>query len=434
MSALSLAESVRVIGEGYRLQLATSVLSGVSCGLVGCFVLLRRMALIGDALSHAILPGVVIAFMLAGTGPFGLFVGAMAAGLVTALTIGFIQQHSRIKEDSSIGLAFTFFFAVGVILISALPQGTHFDLKCFLFGDPLAVQRADLWMMTVVGGLVSLAIIAFYRPLFAATFDPVMAACAGISVVAVHYLVMALLSATVVASLQAVGVIMVVAMLIAPGAAAYQLTDRLPVMLGLAALIGGIAAGGGFVLAFWRNWPTGPAMTVVAGGIFLLAMLFSPKYGAVFTRIRRWRQRQHILGEDILKSTMRRHPSPMPIPALAQHFNLSPGTMARAIARLERAGLVRRSNGHVALTPPGRAGAETILRAHRLWEQYLAERGVPPAKVHDVAEAYEHAHELAPTLDRDLGLPATDPHGRVIPRAARSTFRRSRKGSPRRHR
>ncbi len=417
MSGLTLADCVRVIGEGYRLQLATSVLSGVSCGLVGCFVLLRRMALIGDALSHAILPGVVIAFMLAGTGPVGLFIGAMVAGLVTALTIGFIQQHSRIKEDSSIGLAFTFFFAVGVILISALPQGTHFDLKCFLFGDPLAVQRADLWMMAVVGGLVSASIVAFYRPLFAATFDPVMAACAGISVVAVHYLVMALLSATVVASLQAVGVIMVVAMLIAPGAAAYQLTDRLPVMLGLAAVIGGVAAGGGFVLAFWRNWPTGPAMTVVAGGIFMLAMLFSPRYGAVFTRIRRWRQRQHILGEDILKSTMRRYPAPLPVAALRDHLHLSLAALRRAVGRLERSGLIRRTDGHVVLTRSGRAEAETILRAHRLWEQYLADRGVPATKVHDVAEVYEHAHELAPTLDRDLGSPATDPHGRKIPRA-----------------
>ena len=413
---MNLWNTLEIIAGSYRLELLTSLISGVSCGLIGCFIILRRMALMGDALVHAILPGVVIAFMLGGTNPLILLVGAVIAGVVTSLVIGFVQNNSRVKEDSSIGLSFTFFFAIGVILISQLPRGTHFDLQCFLFGEPLAVQPSDLWIMLGIGIAVSLAILIFYRPLFMSTFDPVIAVCMGINVIFIHYLLMALLSATVVASLRAMGVIMVVAILIAPGATAYQLTDRLPTMLCLSAIFGGVAATLGFIVAFWLNWPAGPAMTVVAGLMFFSAMIFSPKYGAFFVKYRQWLNQRHILEEDILKSVVRRHPQPLALKDLEEHLGLKDQQVRLAIHGLSKKNLVHLEGSRLSLTGTGKMLAEEILRAHRLWERYLAENGVATEQVHQLAEIFEHAHEMADTIDKKLGLPATDPHGQQIPR------------------
>ena len=147
-------------------QTATSVLAAIVLGVLGCFVVLRRMALIGDALSHAVLPGVVVALLLTGSaGVPGLLLGALLAGLLTAVLVSIVSRYSRTKEDSAIGIVFTALFAVGIILISSLPRGTHFDLKCFLFGDPLAVGREDFWMMLSIGAAVLSIVGLFYHPL-----------------------------------------------------------------------------------------------------------------------------------------------------------------------------------------------------------------------------------------------------------------------------
>lgn len=421
-------QAIQVIVSNYPLQMLTSFISGVTCALIGCFIILRRMALIGDALAHAILPGVVIAFIIANHWPvlltstllpLVLFGGAIITGILTSLLIGFIQEHSRAKEDSSIGIAFTFFFAIGVILISQLPRGTHFDLQCFLFGEPLAVEALDFWMMLAVGILVFATIVVFYRPFLAASFDPVMAVAIGINVTLVHYLMMILLSATVVAGLRAVGVIMVVAMLIAPGLTAYQLTNRLPSMLILAGCFGGLSAIGGYILAFWQNWPTGPAITVFAGSFFFLAMIFSPQYGMLGNYYRRFQHHRHILTEDILKSLARPYPTPLDLKSLQDYLCLPWPRLTRMVQKLERQGLLRLEGEVLRLTDAGKLRADEILRTHRLWEKYLAENGVDVAQVHDLAEVLEHAHEMATTLNQKLGTPDKDPHGREIPQLER---------------
>lgn len=412
---MSFWENVLLVFTSFRLELFTSMLSGATCGLIGCFVILRRMALIGDALSHSILPGVVIAFMLAGTGPLAMFLGAMLAGFLTTLCISFLERHNRVKEDSAIGVAFAVFFAVGIILISSLPRGTHFDLKCYLFGNPLAVQPSDLEMMMAVGVLVCASVILFYRPLFLTSFDPIMATTVGIDVKRVHYLLMSLLAATVVASLLTVGVIMVVAMIIAPGLVAYQLTDRLPVMLVLAFVVGAVSAGLGFVVSFALNWPPGPTMTVVAGILFLIALFFSPKYGVLFQWYRHHRARVHFLEEDILKYAARHYPEGMDLERLAEILGVETRRLLRYVRRLVRRNMVSLRDGKVALTGAGKVLANEVLRAHRLWESYLAHKGIDIHKVHDIAEALEHAHQMADELDDALGSPKEDPHGKEIP-------------------
>jgi len=417
-----------------------SMLVATACGVLGCFVVLRRMALIGDALAHAVLPGVVAAFILTGSvGPFGLLLGALAAGVTTAVLISVVGRFSRTKEDSAIGIVFTALFALGIILISALPRGTHFDLKCFLFGDPLAVSGPD-WAAMMQGGYLSgvrhfastdvgmmaiicpvvLGVVALlYHRLKLVSFDPLVAAAMGISVLATHYLLMGMLSATIVAGLKTTGVILVVAMVITPASAAYQLTNRFAVMIVLAGVFGAASAGAGMSLAFVTNSPTGPAMVLVAVVIFAVAVVFSPSHGVVFDRIRRRKLARHIANEDVLKAMYRLGPIPAAgyEPVLVDAVNLAPSRIRQTLARLRRERLVEPDDGRIALTHAGQTHAEQLVRAHRLWETYLTEQaGIDPSLVHDQAERVEHAHDLSRKLDEQLGHPATDPHGSTIPR------------------
>ena len=410
-------EAINVVFSGYKLELAASMLVGMACGVIGCFVILRGMAMVGDAISHAVLPGVVVAFMLAGTGPLALFFGAMAAGVLTTVLINLIQNNSRIKGDSAIGLVFTVFFAIGVILISALPRGTHFDLKCFLFGNPLAVGKPDLWMMVIVAVLVCGVVFLLFHPLRVASFDPVMAASVGLRPRAVHYLVMFLLAATVVASLQAVGIIMVVAMIIAPGATAYQWTDRLGVMLALSAVIGLFSAGMGFIVSFWQNWPTGPAMTVVAGGLFIISMFFSPGYGIIANTVKRRRNVRHIAVEDLLKALVRLPERRATVDKLVDSTGLRLEKIKSLGRDLVKKGLIGMPEKNTfQLTEQGEEEARGMLRTHRLWEVLLSKTGIDEAQIHPMAERLEHAHELADQIDLALGSPEVDPHGKKIPR------------------
>lgn len=396
-----------------------SILVGLGCGVLGCFVVLRRMALIGDALSHAVLPGVVLAFIVTGdTQPVPLLIGAMVSGLVAAVLINVVTRHSRTKEDSSIGIVFTAMFAVGIVLVSNLPRGTHFDLKCFLWGEPLAVGPSDLTMMAIICGVVLAVVGLMYHRLKLVSFDPLVAAAMGVSVGAMHYLLMGMLSATVVAGLKTTGVILVVAMVITPASAAYQLTNRFSVMLVLAGLFGMISAVVGMSVAFVFNASTGPAMVVVATAIFGVSVLLSPSHGVVFDRLRRFRLARHVRGEDVLKAVYRLGPLPAGdhLPRIADHLKMSAKLITRTLGRLRSEGLVA-VHPEVVVTDAGRKHAQQIVRAHRLWETYLADRlGVPPDEVHSEAERLEHAHDLAERLDESLGRPETDPHGSTIPR------------------
>jgi len=397
-----------------------SVLVGIACGVLGCFVVLRRMALIGDALSHAVLPGVVIAFLLTGSsGIVSLFVGALAAGLATAILIRLVSSYSRAKEDSAIGIVFTSLFALGIILISSLSRGTHFDLKCFLFGDPLAVGRNDLLMMAVVAPAVLLVVWVVYHPLKLASFDPVVAATMGISVTALHYLLMGMLSATVVAGLKTTGVILVVAMVITPAAAAYQLCTRLWSMLLLAGAFGAVSAAAGMSVAFVTNSPTGPAMVLVATVIFGAAMVGSPSHGLAVRALRRRSVRRHVEGEDVLKAIYRLcefHPA-CPATDVMARTGLGRRRVHALLADLRADRLVETGPTGLTLTGPGRARAIELVRAHRLWESYLADAaGLAPDALHAEAERLEHAHELADEIDARLGHPRRDPHGEEIPR------------------
>ena len=282
-----------VLQEDYALRaLAASAMVGILCGVLGCFLVLRNMALVGDALSHAILPGVVGGFWIMGHNVIGLFVGSVVAGLIAAVMITWIQRNVKTKEDAAIGIVFTAMFALGVVGISWITrqQGVHLDLKDFLFGNILGISDNDLILTLLVLVFTLICVITLYRYFFITTFGSVVANTLGISGSTMHYFLMLLLSFAVVASLQSVGVILVVAMLITPASTALLLTQRLKWMLVIAAVVGLVSAISGLILAIiWQTTP-GPVMTLVATFLYILAVFFSPSKGIITNKIKKRRK------------------------------------------------------------------------------------------------------------------------------------------------
>lgn len=261
--------------------LFAGILVGIICGVVGCFIILRGMALMGDAISHAVLPGVVISYMVG----VNFFIGAVITGVLTALAIGYVSQNSKIKHDSSIGIMFSGAFALGVVLIT-LNRGTGVDLWHILFGNVLAVSRSDLWMTVGIGVVVLSLIFIFYKQLVLSTFDPTMAQAIGLPIKWINYTFMFVLSLVTVAALQSVGIILVVAMLITPGSTAYLLTDRLPIMMGLSAIFGSASAIIGVYYSFIYDVATGASIVLVASVLFVLTFFFAPKNGVLIRSIK----------------------------------------------------------------------------------------------------------------------------------------------------
>lgn len=260
--------------------LFTSIMVGIICGVIGCFIVLRGMALMGDAISHAVLPGVAISYMLG----INYFYGAVLFGVLTALGIGVVSQNSRVKNDSSIGIVFSAFLALGIILIAKAQSAT--DLTQILFGNILAVKSSDMWMTLVVGAIVLIVVILFYKELLVSTFDPTMSAAYGLPNRLIHYTIMVLLTMVTVASLQTVGVILVVAMLITPASTAYLLTNRLSVMIVLASLFGAVSSVIGLYFSFVYNLSSGAVIVLVTTFLFILAFIFAPRQGVLWRFIR----------------------------------------------------------------------------------------------------------------------------------------------------
>ncbi|ERI11457.1 ABC 3 transport family protein [Aneurinibacillus aneurinilyticus ATCC 12856] len=270
----------------------TGSLVAASCGFVGCFLILRRMAMLGDAISHAVLPGIVIAFFLSNsTDNVFMLMGATVIGVLTAFFIQTLHT-AGVQEDAAIGVVFTSLFAIGVVLVSLFASDIHLDVQHVLYGEiayvpwdmatlaGVEMPRA-VWMISGVFALSLLIVGLFYKELKLVSFDAQMAAAAGIPVVFIHYLLMALVSMNTVAAFESVGAILVVAMLVVPGAAAYLLTDRLGAMLGLSIVFGIVSACAGYIIAVYFDVSISGAMTTSAGLLFMLCFLFSPRYGVV---------------------------------------------------------------------------------------------------------------------------------------------------------
>ena len=262
--------------------LLAALMVGVLCAVIGCYVVLRSMAFLGDAMAHAVLPGIAIAYLLSAN----LTVGALIAAIVVALGISLLTRQGAVKEDTAIGILFTAALALGVALISSI-RTYAVDLSHILFGNVLGVSKGDLWLTAGVGLLVFTVMALSYRPFLLISFDPVLAATLRLRVEFFRTLLLVLLALTIVVSIQTVGVGLAAAMLVTPGATAYLLTRRLPSMMALSGLIGAVSSVIGLYASYYLNVASGAAVVLTATLFFLLAFLFAPQRGLVTQRLRR---------------------------------------------------------------------------------------------------------------------------------------------------
>jgi len=261
--------------------LLASVMVGILCAVVGCYIVLRSMAFLGDALAHSILPGVAVAYLLQGN----LMIGALAAAVAVALGIGFLSRQGAIKEDTAIGILFAASLSLGVVLISTI-RTYAVDLTHILFGNVLGVSTADLWLTAGLGLVVLITIVLLYKEFLVISFDPVLAATLRLPVGLLRNVMLILLALTIVVSMQTVGVGLVAAMLVTPGATATLMTRRLPAMMALSAAVGAFSSVAGLYLSFYFDVASGAAVVLTATTIFLFAFLFAPRRGLLWQRLR----------------------------------------------------------------------------------------------------------------------------------------------------
>ncbi|HSH96218.1 MAG TPA: iron chelate uptake ABC transporter family permease subunit [Roseimicrobium sp.] len=414
-----------------RYALGGAILLGITCGLLGGFIVVRKMALVGDALSHAVLPGVALGFLWnMSKDPVAIFIGATVAGLLGTATVNLITQTTRLKEDTALGMVLAGFFAVGVCLltmIQGLPTGSKSGLDKFLFGQAAAIGPSDLKLMLAVSLLCIVVLAVFYKEFLLASFDAGFARAAGLPVQWIHYGLMLLLAFAVVIALQAVGAVLVSAMLITPAAAAYMLTDRMHRLLFLAALFGMISGAlGAFFSFLGPGLPTGPFMVLSASTVFAGAFLFGPRHGVV---TRWWNQRsrsKRVNRENTLKSMYHVledrefKGDGVSLRELAERRRETAEEAGHRMRELVAHGMATfdRDGDQMLLTPQGWQRACAIVRNHRLWELYLTNAAqIAADHVHEDAEKIEHVlgEETVRQLEKRLNYATRDPHGKQIP-------------------
>jgi len=412
-----------------------AIVSSVPCAVLGCYLVLRRLSLLGDAISHAVLPGLAIGFLLTGSLiGWPILLGAAAAGLLTAVLTQGVHRLANVPEDASMGVVFTSLFAIGVILVSRAASKADLDPGCVLYGliefVPLdtvpvfgmEVPRALLTQLPMLALTVGFVTV-LWKELKAAAFDPALAGAMGLRPDLVHYLLMAMVACVTVAAFEAVGSILVIAMLIVPPATAHLLTDRLARMVWWSAAMAALASVLGYLGAERWNTSVAGMMAVAAGAQFLIAALVSPRHGVVAKIAGRARLALRIARQDVLADLFRREESEANGVVVARdvpRVGVSMWVWRWAVCRLASMGLVRREGGRLQLTDAGRARARELIRSHRLWESYLSTRlDLPPDHLHEAADRMEHftSAELRDELASELADPGRDPHGRPIPGA-----------------
>jgi len=392
----------------------------VVAAVVGCLVVLRRMAFLGDALSHAMIAGVAggylvmkLLFELEAHAP-GMLLGSLIAAVATVALISFVSRISRVKEDTAIGIMYTGIFALGVVAVSIFRHYIHIDLMHFIMGDILGVADADLWVSAFVAAFVLTILILFFRHFQIATFDPIMAASIGLPVLFLDYVLTTCVSLVVVSAVSMVGVILVVGLLITPAATAYLLSDRLDRMMWLAALFGVTSVVGGLYLCVWLDSAGGGAIMLFCTLQFLVVLVVAPKYGllARWLRLRNMIPQQQI--EDVL-TTVLRYGKATPLQDISRYVE-QPKGLKKALEKMVQDGLLSESDAGYWLTEAGEKEAGKVLKAHRLWETYLESIGTPQEQLHPTAHQLEHISDgnTVEYLDEKLGKPDLSPHGRAI--------------------
>lgn len=424
----------------------TGALCAASCALLGSFLVLRKMSMMGDAISHAVLPGLAAAFLLTGERTsLVMFLGAVIVGVLTAVFTHWVHSFGRVDRGAAMGVVFTTLFAIGLIMIVQAADDVDLDPGCVLYGaiELVPIDTIDVFGWNAPRAAVTLAAVLlvnvfvvgmFYKEFKITSFDPALATTLGINAPVMHYLLMTLVAMTTVASFEAIGSILVIAMLIVPAAAAYLLTDRLGVMIVLAMMLAGLCAVLGHVGAIvippalgivQMSASTSGMMAVIAGVLLTVAILIAPRHGAIAKWHGQWSLRLRIAREDIvgllyrLEEIERRNPVALDVNVLQVQLRRSPALVRIALGQLRRMSLIdRNQTGAVRLSDAGRRNAVSIVRSHRLWESYLYEQAALAADhVHGPAERLEHLADasLREALSEAVPEHQFDPHGRPVP-------------------
>ena len=408
--------------------LIVGTLVSIVCSIIGCFIVLRRMSFLADAIAHSMLAGVIAGYLLmkiffqeeAKLG--ALLVGAILAGIFTVGMVGFVTRVSRLKEDTAIGIMYTGIFALGALVVSIKSFGKliHIDIYHYILGSVVSVSDDDLWLLAGVTAIVVSVVLLFYRQLQLTSFDPIMAASIGIPVMLMDYLLTACASLVVVSGVQIAGVILVIGLIITPAASAYLLTDRLDRMILTSAGLGVLGFWLGFALATWIGADPGPAVVVTMTAIFMTTLVFAPKYGLLADWIRKTNSVPQEVMEDVLGAILREEGRVIPIQNVLSRVETPKPRVRAAIKKLARRDLLEIRDSGLELTDEGRREAKRLVRAHRLWETYLEKSETIQVDIHRKAHELEHIsdQQTVDYLDDKLGHPLTDPHGTAIPEDA----------------
>lgn len=406
-----------------------SIILGATSAIVGSFAFLRKRALVGDAIAHAVLPGVALAFILSGVkDPFILIIGALISGWLSLLTIEGIEKTTKLKSDAAIGIVLSVFFGVGILLMTHIQHSgnaAQSGLDSFIFGKAASLTPHDIKVFSGVGLLLIILIFLFFKEFKLISFNPDYAKTIGLPVKFLTFLLSTITVLAVAVGIQAVGVVLMAALLITPASGARFWTNKLSSMLIIATLFGAISAFmGSYVSYIAPSMPTGPWVVMMLSILTVGSIWFAPKRGMLARYRVRLENQNKILTENILKLFYHRgekdnsFQKARSFEELISSRDFSVKELSRGLAKLKKKNLIRKKDQDWHITQSGLNEAKRIIRLHRLWEMYLNQRlKLEPDHVHNDAEAIEHiiTPEVERQLERDLAFPEKDPHQSTIP-------------------
>jgi manganese/zinc/iron transport system permease protein len=410
-----------------KVMLGVAIIGAIS-GVVGTFSFLRKKTLIADAISHSVLPGVCIGFMFAGTkDPVLLMIGSLVVGWFSVWVIDYISRATKLSEDTAIALVSTLFFAIGSVLLSIISKSENAEqtgLKNFLFGKAATMTSFDIQVFAIVSIVILFLVILFFKPFQIVCFNLEFARSIGVKVRSIEFLLSTLTVLTVAIGIQAVGVVLMSALLIAPAASARYWTNKLPIMVFIAAIFGMLSGMLGVVFSTIKdNMPTGPWIVSALFLFTIFTLLFAPKKGWFSIRKRNNLNSKKIAEENILKiiyQLKEENKSKISFSDFLEKRTMDTVLLEKTLNYLVHIGYLVESNKLFSLTEKGDVEASRIVRSHRLWELYLTKRmNFKDDHIHGTAETIEHliTPEIEEELLKELDFPTSDPHNKEIPYA-----------------
>ena len=425
----SLIEFFSFSDPNIRYVVLGSVLLTASSAIVGTFTFLNKRSLVGDAIAHAVLPGICLGFILAGTkNPIALILGAFVTGWISLVLVEYISTKTRIKEDTAIGLVLSVFFGIGILMLTVIQKSgnaSQSGLDHFLFGKAAALVGSDLYSFGIVAVILLVIVYLLFKEFSLLAFDKDYARSIGLPVRKIELVLTSLIVLAVVIGIQAVGVVLMAAILITPAAAARFWTDKITVMFFLASIFGALSGlTGAYISYIAPAMPTGPWIVIVISMVAFVSFFFAPKRGVVYRLIRQNNIRRTINNENVLKVLyqlgeenknflVHRFPD-----EIIRRRKYEKNNLLKILRRLYSQGYLNQAGTTWALTEEGKTKAQRVVKIHRLWELYLTTyMKIAPDHVHEDAETIEHllTPELEAELEKQMGYATVDPHKSEIP-------------------